>query len=397
MASEDTPTIVFLSGSKLHLLAGAAEPTVFESRFGQEIRDRAAQLQHKHSWKTKGRGAQFMSGGLLWGMDQSDPSRIRIAMKGLCRGREPGQVLYSLDTSEVGGVFAVDTGSGEERRLFHGAGDHVEHLGASPGSTRIACALHREGVANLAVMNVDGSELTEVTEGDSLDLAPSWIPGEQDKLVYQSAGVGRDSAGVPVGLGPFGIHGLDLKQGTVTDLAGDGAHDLLGPRMDAGGGLYYIRRPYRSPSTRGSVLRALLDFLLFPFRLLFALFQWLNIFTARNTGRPLTTAGGPRREGADMRQLMIWGNLIDADEATRHKTGDDVPALVPSTWQLVRQAGADASPEVLARGVLSFDLCDDGRIVYTNGAAIYLLDRDGGRTRVHRAERIEQVAVLGDG
>src|SRR5262249_21667691 len=148
------------------------------------------------------------------------------------------------------------------------------------------------------------------------DLAPSWVAGGADALVYQSAGIGRARNGAPGGLGPFVVHRLDLARGEVATPLESPGHDFLGPREAADGTLYAIRRPY-SAAVKLSPLRMVLDFLLFPFRLVYAVFQYLNFFSTKYTGSPLTTAGGPKREGADIRKMMIWGNLIDAREAAR--------------------------------------------------------------------------------
>ncbi|MFN8093553.1 MAG: hypothetical protein U0599_15305 [Vicinamibacteria bacterium] len=48
-------------------------------------------------------------------------------------------------------------------------------------------------------------------------------------------------------------------------------------------------------------------------RLLYAVFQYLSFFTARYTGRPLTTAGGPRRKGADAADAGL-SNLLEVGE-----------------------------------------------------------------------------------
>lgn len=389
-------TIAYLAGGKIHILDPESSTRTIESRFGQEVRDRAARIHRKHSWKTKGRGAQFMSGGLLWGgMGAHDPSQMRIAMRGLTGGRRPGELLYCLETDEVGGVFAVNCASGEEHRLFHSDDRRVEHLASHPDQDLIACAVrHENGTSSIAVMSADGSDLREVTEGDSLDSAPCWVPGAPRRLVFQSAGIGRDADGAPIGLGPTSIQELDLDRGELVERAGQPDSDLLGPRLTTDGELLCIRRPYTPPKSRGSVWRALLDFLLFPLRLIFALLQWFNFFTARYTGRPLTTAGGPKKQGADIKQMMIWGNLIQADKAgSGHDAGDDAPSLVPASWQLVRQADSD-SFQVLAKGVLSFAPCTDGAVIYTNGNAIYRLDPEGKRGRLHSAEGIEQVALI---
>ena len=99
--------------------------------------------------------------------------------------------------------------------------------------------------------------------------------------------------------------------------------------------------------------------------------------------------------------MMIWGNLVDADkaerEARRKGQGDDAPALVPSSWKLVRRrpnAGATEIEE-LASGVLGFDLADDGSVILTNGSAIDRIAPDGARARLWRGELIEQVVALG--
>jgi hypothetical protein len=389
------PTIAYLARGQLHLKADSAPVHTVESRFGQTVVDRALQIDQRHSWKSQGRGAQFMGRGMLWG---GEPGRdgIRVAITSLSRGREPGEVLYALESRDIAGVFAVAAGGAEERRLFHGNDHRVRHLAADPGRGLIACSVrHDNGNAAIAVMGADGSDVTEVTEGDTVDQAPSWVPGTARQLVLQSAGIGRDKDGAFHSLGPFAVKRLDLDQGELRTLLEDSAHDLLGPRVATDGSLLCIRRPYKGRSG-ATFVGAMKDFLLFPARLLYAIFQWLNFFTARYSGRPLTTAGGPKREGADIKQMMIWGNLIDAEQAARESAGrgDDTPDLVPSSWQLVRRT-ADGAVQALASGVVSFDVAEDGAVVYTNGSAVYLIGAEGKRRRLCVDAGIEQVVVVG--
>ena len=65
---------------------------------------------------------------------------------------------------------------------------------------------------------------------------------------------------------------------------------------------------------------------------------------------------------------------------------------MPQSWQLVRQP-AGGVPEVLARGVRSFDLAGTG-VVYSTGAAVYHEGGDGARVRLCTGSRIEQVIAL---
>jgi hypothetical protein len=143
-------------------------------------------------------------------------------------------------------------------------------------------------------------------------------------------------------------------------------------------------------------LRALLDAVLFPFRLVQAIFQYFNFFSMRYTGKPLATSQGEAQRPADLKRMMVWGNLIDAERAAREdRLGDpDAPSLVPSSWQLVRRSPSGAT-EVLAKSVLSFDLAGDGSVVYTNGSAVHRIPPGGGSTeRIAVGKMIEQVAAL---
>jgi len=95
----------------------------------------------------------------------------------------------------------------------------------------------------------------------------------------------------------------------------------------------------------------------------------------------------------DRRQMMIWGNLIDANSpAGKEDGGDDSPSLVASSWQLVRRS-PDGSLAVLGKGVLAFDLGQDGSCLYSNGSAIYRIDANGFRERLLVDSLIQQVAI----
>jgi hypothetical protein len=98
----------------------------------------------------------------------------------------------------------------------------------------------------------------------------------------------------------------------------------------------------------------------------------------------------------DLKQMMVWGNLIDVDSAARQdRLGDaEAPSLAPSSWQLVRQCSSGRK-EVLAKGVLSFDMARDGSLLYSNGSAIHRIGAGGGQAeRILVGKMIEQVTAL---
>src|SRR5579864_8699323 len=307
----------YLSQGQLHLKLGEDAVRPVDSRFGESVRQRAAQIQNRNAWKTQGAGAKFMSAGALWGRGaEPDPLEMRIAVTGISSGCKQGELFYSLATDDIGGVFLLRDRATDELRLLHTADFRVRRLAAGSGQDSVACVVHRKaGGSCIAVMRSDGTDLREVTQGDTIDDAPHWVPGSAREIVFQSAAIGRNQAGFAVTQAAFAIHKLDLEAGTVTTLAEDARFDLLMPQLASDGALYYIRRPYRDPNQPPGVWRAALDLVLFPFRLLFAIFQFLNFFTVRYTGNTLTTTGNARQKHADIRKMMMWGNLLDADKA----------------------------------------------------------------------------------
>ena len=334
-----------------------------------------------------------MSGGLLWGRNTADdPADIRIDIAGISRGCKTGELFYSLSTPEIGGIFLLRERATDELRLLHTADFRVRRLAAGPGQESLACVVQRKGGQScIAVMRADGADMHDVTTGDTIDDAPHWAPGSARELVFQSSAIGRNRAGFAVTQAPFAIHKLDLEAGTVTTLAEDPKFDLLMPQLSTDGSLYYIRRPYRDPNQPPGLWRAVLDLVLLPFRLFYAVFQFLNFFTVRYTGNSLTTTGNARQKHADIRKMMIWGNLLDADKAA-DRGEDGTPALVPRSWELIRRK--EDKEEVIAKGVHCYDLFEDGSVLYSNGSAIYRADHKGSVERLAKDALIEQVVAV---
>jgi hypothetical protein len=383
--------IAWLAQGKVRIKAGDALPRTVESRFGQGIRERALRSQQRHAWKTQGEGDKFLAGAMLWGRAAKDPAAVPITITSLCRGAGRGELLYSLETDELCAVLALDNLGEEERRLWNKNDKRLSHLAVS-ATGAVACSVrHQFGTANIAVRPDADSGFSDVTEGDSFDAAPRWVPGEGQRLVFQSAGVGRDRHGQFAGLGPFSIQRLDVEKGELTTLVQEPGSDLLTPQISPAGDLYFLRRPYE-PGRGARPLRLLKDIVLFPFRLVYAFFQWLQFFSIRYTGKTLTSPDGSRGREMDLKQMLIWGNTVNASRSS--PTSGDAPDLVPNSWQLVRRTPGGVE-KVLAKGVLAYDLAPDGSVLYSNGSAIFLMDAQGNIERVAVESMIEQVALLG--
>ena len=382
------PTIAYLAEGKVRLKAGAAPPRTLDSAYGNSIREKEVRAQQKHSWKGGNNGSPF-SGPVLWGK-AAMPQDVPLSITSICGGRQKGGLLYSLESGSLCALLEAEALGADEKRLWNDNRTRIRHLTVSPKTGDLAFGvMHQNGTANIGIKLNGESGVKELTEGDSFDTAPHWVPGDAQKLVFQSAGIGRNREGHFLALGPFTIQELNIESGEMNTVLEEKGFDFLAPQCLEDGTMLYIRRPY-TLNERMHPLRTLKDFFLFPFRLLFAIFQFLNFFSSLFTGKQLTSTSsdGAKSQQMNMRQMMIWGNLVSAQRQARpEEEGVD---LVPKSWELHRRA-PDGKTKVLASGVLAYDVGADELIVYTNGNALFLLYPDGRKEHLLNERMIEQV------
>jgi hypothetical protein len=383
--AEPAPRVAFVAAGKLNVCLPGRAPELVESAFVNAVQERAREIQRRHAWK----GAQGGFGALAWGRQPQAPGTVHSLYTGLSRGPAPGTIVYSLEVDRLGAVCSYDPETGNERRLLHGSERKLRDLCARPGGPEIALSvLHPDGSGAIAVMSAEATDLRELTEGDSVDLGPAWADDGTPRIVYQAAGVGRDGTGRPRGFGAFEIHALDLRRGEVETLASEDGADLVQPRLGPDGALYYLRRP--RGALRGTVAHGVKEALLFVPRLFYALFQYLNFFSARYTGKPLTTAGGPQKK-TDLRKMLEWANLADADQSAQD--AEEEAGRAPASHRIERRRG-NGAPEVLETGVAAYDLAADGSLVFAAHGAIWARTPDGRRTRLCEAAGVEQLVTF---
>ena len=384
------PAIVYLAQGKIRVKVGNESSKTIDSVFGNSVREKAVRAQQKHSWKAAENGGSPFSGRLLWG-GQAAGRDIPLMVTSICSSREPGALVYSLESGSLCALLEVTQWGAEERRLWNDNNTQIRHVSVSRATGDMAFSvLHQNGTANIGVKMHGEGGFKELTEGDSFDTAPRWLPEDGKKIVFQSAGIGRNQQGQFLKFGPFCLQQLDTESCEMTALLEDPKFDYLAPQVLADGRMLYIRRPY-AEHERLKPLHVLKDIVLFPFRLLYAIFQFLNFFSAAFTGRKLTSAGGPKGNDMDLKQMMVWGNLVRARQpANAEEEGAD---LVPKSWEL-RCRTADGATKVLAGGVLAYDTAPDGSILYTNGNAVFLLHADGKKERLLSERMIQQVFFL---
>jgi hypothetical protein len=344
-------SVACLASGKLLVLEAGRVPLELESPYLAQVgaRERALRRKHPGPPRAPARSAE-----------QTLPLP-RIV--GVTRGRVNGELCYAVSTGVVSGIFAQKPGRQGEQRLFHNADVLIRELNFSFAEEAFTCAVDgKDGTSAIGILADDGKGVRTVTEGDVLDRAPRWMPGGVREIVYASAGIGRTKAGAWAGRAPFSLQRLSLNDGTVEVLVSDAKYDYLAPIAASGSLLYAIRRGFVADEPKRSLFDAL-----------------SGVFRARGNAPPKAAE-----------RMLVWDHWLELGESAAEPcaAGHDRDG-----YELVRIT--PKSTEVLARGVLAFDVAPAGDIVYSSGTALYRLAPDKGSTpqQLAELERVEQVVV----
>ncbi len=382
--------IGWVSNGKLFVQGGYGAVQEVTSPYAQQAMDRAERSREKNAWKKDTAFGVAAYGNYRDFERDTDPILISSA-----RFTSDGKLLYFQADHGMGGLFSYDLASGHEERLLHRQQLQLQDMNLSPSGKMIYCTIQsRGGASHIASMSASGDGLRELTGGDTIDSAPTAVPGDEGVVIYQSAGIARNQQGGWAGIGHVTLQELNTTTGRVTPVLEDPRYDFLSPRVAADGALFFIRRPYEPPQYHAG--NVVLDTILFPFRLLRAVFHYLNFFSLMYSRKPLTGAGGAPMQ-ADMKNIMLQGKRIDAERALRREASiGGIPSLVPSSWQLVRRP-RNGGETVVACNVSSFDITPNGTIVYSNGRGMFALDAQGRSSLVTQGDLVGAVLVRDSG
>src|SRR5260221_14677559 len=101
-------SFVYVAQGRIYFKEPDSPARTIESKFGQSLIDRTSQIRQRNAWKTEGSGAKFMSGGMLWAGDPNQgKNETPVVVNAVSCGTRPGEILYSLATGEIGGIFSV--------------------------------------------------------------------------------------------------------------------------------------------------------------------------------------------------------------------------------------------------------------------------------------------------
>lgn len=332
----------------------------------QQYQQTIDQIQQSKAWKTSGKGAQFM------GVAESQEHRTaNAAFCGLALYGD--EFLYTLKLDASGGMFRRSFSEKAEMEGHICSGNDIR-LGelASHGDDVAACVRYPNGRSHIALFRLPSSAYTEITDGDSCESSPAWSP--DGRLVYFStAGIARN--GGNIAFSPRSAVSYNVNTEQLETILEDEKHDILSPKEDSAGNLYFIRQPYRMTDEEdNSILGVLKDVVLFPYRLVKALIGFLDVFSTIFGKEPLNTSG--RRSDVKSKQksekeMFFEGRKLEAEKNLKEnkKSGDPYAGIMSRSRVLVRRT-PDGTEEILAKAVLDYALCADGSVVYSNGSHI---------------------------
>lgn len=367
----------------------------------KKVRDAAG----RNEWKYTGDGAAFR-GAYQPGMDaQSRVSSVSSHI--FCADIYNDEIVYSLVIDRSSGIYTRREDNDTDGIVIS-SGDTV-YRDFDIDKDRMVLTTAFAGESHIGVLDIGNTSCRVYTEGHTWDSQPVWSASEMNKIYFCCAGLPLDEgdneksepvmdysqmvtrmftdARASVRRGPTSICLLDIEQGDMDELLCDDRYDYTHPQSTRDGSLYYIRKPYKQEKNGGSGLGCLLDALLFPFRLVGALFGFLNVFSAKYSGKTLTNSAGTKQR--DEQQMIIDGNLINAEKELRanKSRGEENPGIIPHTWELHRRS-ADGSDTLIKRGAAAFRVLKNGDILVSNGSAILRIGADGREEKLIDAHKV---------
>lgn len=359
----------------------------------------------RNEWKYTGTGAAFT--GTFRPGASADDAVMAVWSSVSCVGEHRGDLIYALDIDNTNGIYRKPKDSKEEGIVL--CSSNIAYRDFDIRGDMMAVSSSFAGESNIGVMNLVSKKTLTYTEGHTLDITPVWSRVSTDKIYFCSIGLAesnmprREDYSTPMGRaqmlsnvyagiesaaarGPAAICLLDVLRGTLEDVLADGKYDYTHPASTRDGSLYYIRKPYGQSSGSGG-LGCLVDIVMFPVRLVGAFLGFLNVFSAKYSGKTLSRSDVKSR---DEKQLFIDGNLINAERELKKnaKRGEKHPGIIPRSWEL-RRLSANGEDTLVRAGVTAFRVDDaTGDILFSNGSAIIKRDKDGKEEKILSADGV---------
>lgn len=362
----------------------------------------------RNEWKYTGTGAAFT--GTFRAGASADDAVGSIYSSINCIGYHKGDVIYSLNIDNTNGIYRKPISDEASDEGIVLCSSNFAYKDFDIRGDMMVTTASFAGESHIGVLDMQSKNFVTYTEGHSLDVTPVWSRVNTNKIYFCCIGL-PESDGDPredhgreysygqilnemyaptergINKGPSSICILDISRGTLDEILSDNKYDYTHPASMSDGSLYYIRKPYKPGAGGRSSLGCLVDLVMMPVRLFEAIFGFLNVFSAKYSGKTLSRSNVKIR---DERQIFIDGNLINAEKELKKnaKGGERHPGIVPKSWEL-RRLSANGEDTLVRSGVAGFRVDEsNGDILFSNGSAILRRDKDGKEEKILNAEKV---------
>ena len=371
--------IFYISDGSLYRAAdggGIRIPCGAVDQFLKNIKE----INERRDWKTSGEGAQFM--GTYVPKEYEAKAHARVEAVTAVHSEK---LIYAVALETALAVYAKNPTVPDEPEGYvtKKMGTRVYHMDYCPKNKQIIASASESDSyieKHLALFGEEKANFRIMTEGESVDITPSFSRSNPNIIHFSSAGFYIDKNSGGAKYSSYALCRYDIVSNDITEIQTDEKYDFILPRQTADGKLYCIRRKKEAAEGVNP-----LDILLAPIRFLRAIFGWLNFFTERYAGESLVKKTGGKNPAKNRdkseHDIFIEGNLINVNKALEENklAGEQCPGIAPSTWELVT-VSADGSIETVKKGVLDYTFDENDNIIYSNGK--YIMRRVGGREEV---------------
>jgi|GEM_PF-553899 len=373
-----------------------------DSKYLEKYKQNLVSSAQKDDWKYQGAGAQFQ------GVQSAHAYEIEAStysINSVCPFDE-SHYIYSATakgaSTWVSAIIKKDYQSGEEQFLINRNKESLSQIDYD-GGDKIAVSVQNidDTAKNIAVLNVRTNDFFALSGGDSVDEHPYFSKRHHNRIFFDSRGIGRDNSMRVVELASSTICAI-TDNSKFEEVLIEPNFDVFCPKDDEEGNLYYMKKPHKKARGRG-VLRMMLDALLLPFWLVYGLFRLLVFFAGvakRSSEKNKNKSYGnnpTKAQDASDREIYIQNQLInlDKEEKKNAKKGDkDTAGFAPKNVELWCM-DKEGNKTKIAKGVLSYDITKDNKIVYNNGKFCFIIDdNEEGKKVIFKDKFINQIRVV---
>lgn len=386
----------YIADNKIFSLSDSKSVEI-KSRVLEDYRYRLTETIKRNEWKTSGSGAHFTNAAKPEMNVEGALSSLRVSISSLCE--IDGELVYTLGIDNVCGIYKHSEDSPTDGIMISDSNYRYNYISHKDGISVVSASFM--GEAHIGIIKDGENGCQFLTEGTSRESYPSFSKTNRNTVLYSGAGLAVDPSlaearekmreynsmhfgqmGNVYIEGPFSIYSIDLNSYELCELISDDSqkYSYIKPFEAADGYIYYIKRPYSMSANSGK--SSIGDTLMAPFRLLGAVFGFLNFFTIRYSGKTLTkNAGNTKAKNMPEEKLFIDGNIFEASKEIENnrKQGDKFPGAIPRSFELCRRLSADGKEEVIKKGVIAYSVRDNGEIICSDGLHILSLTEKNGK------------------